>query len=96
MDDFEDVCDGVVVEVLMLICFDAFVMEFLVGDVAIWTKTVLHEVNDVEIRDSGVFINFGHEDGVVKVCLDLVDDGALNLIFLVKSSDHNFVLADTF
>ena len=34
--------------------------------------------------------------GLVKGCLDLVDDGALDVIFLVEGSDSDVVLADAF
>ena len=41
-------------------------------------------------------VNFGHEDRLVKGLLDLVDDGALDVICLMEFSDKDVVLADTF
>ena len=71
-------------------------MYFLDIDVDIWIKHVLHEDDDVAIEDSGVFVDFGHEEKLIKGCLYLVDDGVLNVIFLMEGSDRDVVLEDAF
>ena len=49
VDDVSDILYGVVVEVSTMSCFDEFFIYFLVVDVAIRIKKVLHEADDVII-----------------------------------------------
>ena len=43
-----------------------------------------------------MLVDLGHEDILFKVCLDLVYDGALDVICLVEGSDRGVVLVDSF
>ena len=67
----------------------------LVGDVAIGIKELLYKVDNFTIEDSSVFFDPGHKDGLVKGCLGLVDDGAIDIICLLEGSYYDVVLVYT-
>ena len=77
LDGFEDVLDGVSVDVLVLNCFLSSLSQSEDGDVAVGLEEKLEDVRDGGSDDTSDPVCFRQEDGREKSRLELVQNGSL-------------------
>ena len=59
----------------------------MIGDFSIGIKETFDEICDCAVEDASVFIDFCHEEGLCKRCLNLADDCAFNVVGFMEVYD---------